>query len=74
MPEISQRQRKRFETQVREILKDERATEATARWDGTILWDLNGKPHLPGFKKEKLQGECAAFYDSLLSNLAKGTI
>ena len=72
--EISQRQKKRFEKQVRDILKDEKVKEAIERWDGTILWDLTGKPHLPGFKKEKLYGESAIHYESLLTRLSKVSI
>ncbi len=41
--ELSQRQKKRFEKQVRELLKDENAKDAITLWDGTILWDLKNK-------------------------------
>lgn len=72
--ELSQRQKKRFETKVRELLKDENAKDATAWWDGTILWDLNNKPHLAGFKKEKLRDTVATDYNALMEQLANGTI
>ena len=72
--ELSQRQKKRFEKQVRELLKDENAKEAIAGWDGTILWDLINKPHLAGFKKEKLRDKVAANYNALMEHLLNGTI
>jgi hypothetical protein len=72
--ELSQRQKKRFEKQVRELLKDENAKEAIAGWDGTILWGLTNKPHLTGFKKEKLRDKLASDYNALLEHLMDRTI
>jgi hypothetical protein len=67
--ELSQRQKKRFENQARELLKNENAKDAIVWWDGTILWDLNNKPHLAGFKKEKLRDAVAADYNTLMEQL-----
>ncbi len=71
---LSQRQKKRFEKRVRELLKDENAKEAIAGWDGTILWGLTNKPYLSGFKKEKLRDKLVANYNTLIENLLNGTI
>jgi hypothetical protein len=74
IPELSQRQKKRFEKQVRELLKDENAKEAISGWDGTILWGLNNSPHLSGFKKEKLHDKLASGYNALMEHLINNTI
>jgi hypothetical protein len=72
--ELSQRQKKRFEKQIRELLKDKNAKEAIAGWDGTILWGLNNKPYLTGFKKEKLRDGLASDYTALIEHLLNRTI
>ena len=72
--ELSQRQKKRFQKQVRELLKAEKAKDAIAARDGTILWALTNKPYLAEFKKEKLHDSLATDYNTLIEQLNNGTI